>query len=103
MPLSARSCRESGCRVAQMENSNAMLELGLTEDVIESLMFGVTSGVLYGFTVDWNPDWTHGEPHQWQESGQHFARCRSCLLDSPPQKEAQLALSWVQQHEQTHQ
>jgi hypothetical protein len=90
------------CVRTELQVSNEGLGLGLTEDAIESLMFGVTSGVLYGFDVDWNPDWTHGEPHHWEESGRHFARCRSCLLDSPPQSEAQLALSWVRRHEQTH-
>jgi hypothetical protein len=91
------------CVRTELQVTNGMLELGLAQDVIEAVMAGVTSGVLYGFDVDWNPDWTHGEPHHWAESGRHFARCRSCLLDSPARKDSQAAMGWVQQHEQTHQ
>lgn len=86
------------CVRTELQVTSGMLELGLTDDVIESLMLGVASGVLNGFDLDW----THRRPHHWAESGQHFARCRTCLLDSPPNEDAQAALSWVQEHEQTH-
>ena len=43
------------CVLAELEVTNAGLELGLDELTIARLADGVTAGVLYGFSVDWAP------------------------------------------------
>src|SRR3954453_18936065 len=67
----------------ELQVTNGVLDLGLSVDALESLMRGVTSGLLYAFAVDWSPDWVKpGQVHHWEESGRYFARCGVCLMDS---------------------
>lgn len=87
----------------ELQVRNDMLNLGLSAASIESLMQGVTSGLLYAFAVDWSPDWVkRGQVHHWQESGQFFARCGDCLLDSPPSPDEPTAVTWALAHETCH-
>lgn len=77
--------------------------LGLSEETIERLMGGVTAGVLYAFSVDWDPDWVReGDVHAWEESGVWFARCGACLLDSSAAKTRAEAVAWARAHEDSH-
>ena len=77
--------------------------LGLSDETIERLTGGVTAGVLYAFSVDWDPDWVReGDVHAWEESGAWFARCGTCLLDSPPAQTQTAAAAWVRSHEESH-
>jgi hypothetical protein len=83
--------------------TNGMLDLGLSAAAIERLMEGVTSGVLSAFNVDWAPGWVKpGEVHTWQEAGEWFGRCSTCLLDSPPSRSEQAASEWAHHHEAGH-
>jgi hypothetical protein len=87
----------------ELQVTNGMLELGLSEATIERLMEGVTSGLLYAFKVDWSPDWVKpGQVHEWEEGGAFFARCSVCLLDSPRADSRAAAEAWARQHEATH-
>lgn len=38
----------------ELQVTNGALDLGLSNAAIESLMQGVTSGLLYAFAVDWS-------------------------------------------------
>ena len=62
-------------------------------------MFGVTSGVLYAFSLDWDPDWVKtGDFHEWQEADGHRSGCPQCLIDSPALPTAEAPVTWVRQH-----
>ncbi|WP_330270792.1 hypothetical protein OG205_26725 [Lentzea sp. NBC_00516] len=88
---------------SELEATNGMLGLGLSDDTIERLMEGVTSGVLYAFKVDWSPDWVKpGQVHAWEEDGAFFARCSECLLDSPPAESLASAEAWARKHATLH-
>jgi hypothetical protein len=87
----------------ELQVTNGMLELGLSDATIERLMEGVTSGLLYAFKVDWSPDWVkRGQVHTWEEGAACFARCSRCLLDSPPADSRASAAAWARQHETLH-
>jgi hypothetical protein len=87
----------------ESEVTNGMLDLGLSDDAVESLMQGVTSGLLYAFAVDWSPDWVKpGQVHHWEEAGRFFARCGVCLSDSPPSADEPTAATWARSHEASH-
>ena len=92
------------CVRTELTNMNAFLELGLADKSIENLTQAVTSSVLYGFAVDWSPDWIKaGDVHSWQaKSGEWMARCATCLVDSPPSRERDEAVTWARQHEASH-
>jgi hypothetical protein len=88
------------CVRTELQVINGALELGLSDAAVEQLMLGVTSGVLYAFSVDWSPDWVKpGQVHGWEENGVFFARCSRCLLDSPPAGNRESAEQWARQHE----
>ncbi|MEU5669651.1 hypothetical protein ABZ749_04610 [Micromonospora sp. NPDC047753] len=87
----------------ELQVTNSMLELGLSDATIERLMEGVTSGLLYAFNVDWSPDWVKpGQVHAWEEGGAFFARCSGCLRDSPPADSRASAEDWARQHDTLH-
>jgi len=87
----------------ELQVTNGMFELGLSDARIERLMEGVTSGLLYSFRVAWSPDWVKpGGVHGWEERGVFFARCSVCLLDSPAAESRASAEAWAHQHEATH-
>lgn len=69
----------------ELQAQNAMADLGLSQEAIARLARGTAAEVLYAFAVDWSPNWVKpGQVHAWEESGDFFARCPTCLLDSPP-------------------
>lgn len=77
--------------------------LGLNEETIERLTEGVTAGVLYAFSIDWDPDWVRGgDVHAWEESGLWFARCGVCLVDSARAQTRAEAAAWARDHERSH-
>lgn len=80
---------------------NGMFDLGLSPASIERLMEGVTSGILYAFDVDWAPVSVNGA-HTWNEAGEWFGRCSTCLRDSPPERTEQAASAWAHRHESEH-
>jgi hypothetical protein len=87
----------------ELRVTDAAYELGLSEETIERLMGGVTAGVLYAFSVDWNPDWVRqGDVHTWEKSGAWFARCGVCLLDSPEAETRDKAAAWARGHQKSH-
>lgn len=87
----------------ELQVTNGGFGLGLSDQSIERLMEGVTSGLLYAFAVDWSPDWVRpGEVHHWEESGRFFARCGVCLADSPASPDEQTAATWAHSHEDSH-
>lgn len=87
----------------ELQVTNGMFDLGLSDETIERLMQGVTSGLLYAFAVDWSPDWVKaGEVHHWEDAGRFFARCGVCLADSPPAPDEETAVSWARDHEKSH-
>ncbi|WP_185996191.1 hypothetical protein [Nocardioides campestrisoli] len=93
---------ESNVRT-ELQVTNGGFELGLSDETIERLMQGVTSGLLYAFTIDWSPDWVKpGDVHHWEEAGRFFARCGVCLADSPPSHDEQTAMAWAHSHEKSH-
>jgi hypothetical protein len=57
----------------ELQVTNAALDLGLNDDAIDSLMRGVSSGLLYAFALDWSPDWV--TPGQVQAPGRSHYRC----------------------------
>jgi hypothetical protein len=91
------------CVRTELEVTNAGRGLGLSPEAIEDLMVGVTSGVLYGFAVDWDPDWVRtGDVHAWQESDRWIARCGVCLADSPASASREVGAQWALDHEGSH-
>lgn len=91
------------CVQTELEVVNGGLRLGLSSEVVESLMEGVTAGILYGFSVDWSPSWLrHGDVHAWEESGTWFARCGTCLQDSPASSSREAAANWALKHQDSH-
>lgn len=87
----------------ELQIANGGFDLGLSDEAIERLMTGVTSGLLYGFSVDWSPDWVKpGDVHHWEEAGRFFARCGICLADSPASPDTQSAVGWAHTHEASH-
>ncbi len=93
---------ESNVRT-ELQVTNAGFHLGLSDEAIEQLMQGVTSGLLYAFAVDWSPDWVKaGDVHQWKEGDRSFARCGVCLADSPPFPDDKTAVAWAHEHEKSH-
>ena len=87
----------------ELQVTNGGFNLGLSDETIERLMQGVTSGLLYAFAVDWSPDWVKpGDVHHWEEAGRFFARCGVCLADSPPSPEEDTAVGWARKHEEAH-
>ena len=69
----------------ELQAQNAMADLGLSQEAIARLARGLAAEVLYAFAVDWSPNWVKpGQVHAWEESGDFFTRCPTCLLDSPP-------------------
>ncbi|GAA4826425.1 hypothetical protein ACFQ0K_19635 [Nocardioides caeni] len=87
----------------ELQITNGGFGLGLSDDTIERLTQGVTSGLLYAFQFDWSPDWVKaGDVHQWNEAGQYFARCGVCLADSPPSQDQATAPAWAHKHETSH-
>ncbi|HEX2895624.1 MAG TPA: hypothetical protein VHO29_16600 [Marmoricola sp.] len=93
---------ESNVRT-ELQVTNGGFDLGLSDETIERLMQGVTSGLLYAFAVDWAPDWVKpGDVHHWEEAGRYFARCGVCLADSPPSSGQETAEAWARQHEKSH-
>ena len=88
---------------AELHVTNGGFDLGLSDETIERLMQGVTSGLLYAFAVDWSPDWVKaGDVHHWKETGRFFARCGVCLADSPPSPDEETAVAWAHDHEKSH-
>ena len=93
---------ESNVRT-ELQVTNGGFDFGLSDETIERLMQGVTSGVLYAFAVDWSPDWVKpGDVHHWEEAGRFFARCGVCLADSPPSPDLETAVAWAHSHEGSH-
>jgi hypothetical protein len=89
--------------LTELRVMNGALDLGLSDSAMESLMQAVTSSVLDAFAVDWSPDWVRaGQVHSWENSGEHFARCAVCLLDSPPAADKATAAAWAHQHVASH-
>ena len=87
----------------ELQVTNGGFDLGLSDETIERLMQGVTSGLLYAFEVDWSPDWVkEGDVHHWKEAGRYFARCGVCLADSPPSPDQETADAWAHEHEKSH-
>jgi hypothetical protein len=87
----------------ELQVTNGGFELGLSDETIERLMQGVTSGLLYAFAIDWSPDWVKaGDVHHWEETGRFFARCGVCLADSPPSPDEEAVVSWAHEHEKSH-
>ena len=93
---------ESNVRM-ELQVTNGGFDLGLSDETIERLMQGVTSGLLYAFAIDWSPDWVKaGDVHHWEEAGRFFARCGVCLADSPPSLDGEAAVGWARDHENSH-
>ncbi|UFN45695.1 hypothetical protein [Nocardioides okcheonensis] len=87
----------------ELQVTNGMFDLALSEETIDLLVQGVTSDLLHAFEVDWSPDWVKaGDVHHWGESGRHFARCGVCLTDSLPSPDPETARAWVCEHEKSH-
>ncbi len=107
MPQTEREARvvallEDSVRT-ELRIANGALNLGLSDASIENVMQMVTSSVLYAFEVDWSPDWVKdGEFHAWEEDGGWYARCPSCLSDSPRAEDRLGAVAWAKQHELSH-
>jgi hypothetical protein len=93
---------ESNVRT-ELHVTNGGFDLGLSDETIERLMQGVTSGILYAFAVDWSPDWVKPcDVHHWEEAGRFFARCGVCLADSPSNPNQETAVAWARDHEKSH-
>jgi hypothetical protein len=92
------------CIRTELQVTDGMLGLNLGGEALEALVRAVASGVLHGFTVDWSPGWVKqpGQVHRWEESGEFFARCGVCLVDSPPSPDELAAVTWAQNHEESH-
>jgi hypothetical protein len=87
----------------ELQVTNSGFDLGLSDETIDRLMQGVTSGLLYAFAVDWSPDWVKaGDVHRWEEAGRFFSRCGVCLADSPPSPDEETAVAWARSHQKSH-
>jgi len=87
----------------ELQAQNAAADLGLPQEDIARLAWGIATEVLYAFAVDWSPDWVKpGQVHTWQESGDFFARCPACLMDSAPTKTRQAAVAWIASHQASY-
>lgn len=91
------------CVRTELTSRNETDGYGLDEVAIDRMMFSVTSAVLSGFDIDWNPDWVKaGQAHHWEESGTWFARCGVCLADSSGSPSKADATTWARLHEASH-
>ncbi len=87
----------------ELRAQNALAELGLSQQAIDRIAWAIKTELRYAFSVDWSPRWVKpGQLHAWEESGSFFARCPSCLLDSPPAGNHETAATWVTTHLATH-
>jgi len=87
----------------ELQAQNALADLGLSQQAITRLARGIAAEVLYAFAVDWSPRWVGpGQVHTWEESGNFFARCPACLLDSPPTGNREAAAAWAATHRAAH-
>lgn len=100
--------REREQRVAELLEENVRVEIfaasalndiDLTQIQVQQLARAVTTSVLYAFAVDWAPRGVKpGDPHTWQSSGRWFARCATCLQDSPGSASRDEAVHWAGDH-----
>ena len=78
---------------------DAIGNLGLTDQQMSQLAWAIAAEVDHAFSVDWDPDWLQpGEVHHWAEEDMHFARCPTCLNDSPGQAALSDAVAWAKRH-----
>ena len=104
--------RERQVRVSELLEHNVRTEIeiwngarnaGLTDEQIQELAGSIAANVDYAFAVDWSPDWIKpGEVHSWEEGDGHFARCPTCLRDSPPSATRSKAVAWAKAHIDSH-
>lgn len=88
----------------ELTAASALNDLSLDDVVIGRLANAVAANVLYAFSVDWSPDWIKpGEIHAWEEASEWFARCSTCLADSPPEPDRETAIRWAADHTARHQ
>lgn len=66
---------------------------------IAQLAEAIATNVDYAFDFHWAPRWVKaGEPHLWTASQGAFARCNSCLVDSPTLPTRAETLAWFEAH-----
>lgn len=56
-----------------------MHERDIDDDLFNSLVDAIAIELDYRFDIHWNPRWlAPGEPHHWEENGEHFIECPHC-------------------------
>ncbi len=84
---------------AEVLVQNGMWSLGLSDETVDRLAESIAVNVDYAFSIRWSPDWVKdGDLHQWDDDGEHFARCPECLIDSPASPSEPAARAWVAEH-----
>lgn len=87
----------------QLDAENALRDLGLEAQAMESLAWALTANIQYAFDVRWSPKWVpKGSPHIWTQSGETFALCNECLAESRALSSAKQARSWFASHRTIH-
>lgn len=92
----------------ELSAQNAMLELGLGEDVLDDLAERIAGNVDYAFACRWAPRWVNdGEPHRWSENAdgvqRFFSECVECgwvgsSTGSPDEVDAAYRRHRVEEH-----
>ena len=90
-------------RVFELLEHNVLTELRIQTAIGGPEVSEERLADLYAFRVDWDPDWVRtGQLHSWHEGSSFFARCPTCLIDSPPRPSDEEAQAWVREHEAVH-
>lgn len=89
--------------LSELRSQTAIGGPEVSEERLADLAGSVVAEILYAFRVDWDPDWVRtGQLHSWHEGSSFFARCPTCLIDSPPRLSDEEAQAWVREHEAVH-
>ncbi len=73
----------------------------LSDETLDHFAWAVLTQLDYGFRFQWDPRWVPtGEPHLWAEGEQHYARCVTCLIVSPPTESEEATRVWYRRHRQ---
>ncbi|MUM15734.1 hypothetical protein FZI91_09860 [Mycobacterium sp. CBMA271] len=83
----------------EMKTTNAFHEFGLSEQIMKTLSWAVTTRIDYAFAVKWSPDWVaHGRPHTWRDEQGWHARCNECLAENVSAQAEDEVVAWFDDH-----
>jgi hypothetical protein len=96
--------------LTELQAQNAMQDLNLPQNQLESLADAIAANADYAFEIKWSPRWVKGsEPHRWAEdddaspSGKwFFSECLSCGRLTKSSSEQESLDDYAQHRATTH-